>query len=87
VIRIITFGSLKIWLFIQQLHIYKKDDSKSITEVPEYLCYFKFSEPTVIVYGELMCDKDGAPPKLFGSIEEAEQFAFDYLQKRFHLKK
>jgi hypothetical protein len=86
-IRIITFGDLKIWLFIEQIHAYRDDDLVDIHEMEEYLCYFKFSEPTVIVYGELIRENGNKAPKVFKSIEEAEQFSTEYLQSRFHFKK
>lgn len=84
-VRIITFGSLKIWLFIHQLHIYQNDDPKNLAEQDKYICYFKFSEPTPIIYGELIRDVEGNQPIVFKTREEAEQYASDYLENRFHL--
>jgi hypothetical protein len=86
-IRIVTFGALKIWLFIQQTHSYQNGDVKNLPEIQEFICYFKFSEPTVIVYGELIRENDSRHPKIFTSIEEAELYATGYLEKRFHFKK
>ena len=86
-VRVITFGSLKVWLFIQQLHAYSKDDLKNLPEIQEFICYFKFSEPTQIIYGELIRKPESKYPMLFNTIEEAEQYASDYLVKRFHFVK
>jgi hypothetical protein len=86
-IRIINFGVLKIYLFIQQLHNYIGDNVNKLNEVHEYICYFKFSEPTQIIYGELLRDVESKAPMTFNSLEEAESYASEYLQKRFHFRK
>jgi hypothetical protein len=86
-IRILTYGSLKIWVFIQQLHAYNDENLKELPEVQEFICYFKFSEPTVIVYGELIREKESGLPLTFQTMEEAEHYASDYVAKRFQLRK
>lgn len=86
-IRVISFGSLKVWLYIQQIHMYNDEDLKNLPEVREFLCYFKFAEPTIIVLGEIIREDEDVHPKVFRSIEEAEQFSVSYIEKRFHFKK
>jgi biotin carboxyl carrier protein len=44
-LKIITIGNVRVWLYVQQLLSYD-GDSNNIIEVSKYLCYFKFSEPT-----------------------------------------
>lgn len=83
-VRIITFGSKKIWLYFEQLHIYQDDDDSFFSELEEYICYFKFSEPTPLIHGELIRGQNNIPI-VFKSIEEAEEFATEYLQVRFHV--
>ena len=84
-VRLLTFGDLKIWLFIQQLHAYPKEHSQKLLQTEEFICYFKFSEPTMLVYGELICSSDNKQPMLFSTMEEAETFASEYLKQRFNL--
>jgi hypothetical protein len=72
---------------MQQIHVYQNDDLKNLPEVDEFLCYFKFSEPTVIVYGELVRENESRRPMVFSTIEEAELFTTRYLQERFYFKK
>ncbi len=43
----ITINNISIWLSIDQLRKYSTDGSK-IESKQEFLCYFKFSEPTPI---------------------------------------
>jgi hypothetical protein len=83
-IRIVTFGSEKVWLFIQELHRHDDTDVKNLLPASKFLCYFKFSEPSVVVYGELMRDAATNIPMIFNSGEEAEKFAINYLQERFN---
>jgi hypothetical protein len=86
-IRLITFGNTKVWLFIQQLCRHSAGDIKNLDLTDKYLCYFKFSEPTTISYGELICDPNSDAPLIFNSHIEAEKFAASFLDKRFQLKK
>ena len=87
IVRIITFKTIMVWLFIQQLHRYENHDFKILSEGLEYLCYFKFSEPTQIIFGELIRELEMQAPIIFRSPEEAETYATDYLEKRYQLRK
>jgi hypothetical protein len=84
-VRIITFGNKKVWLFIEQLHTYNNGYEDNLLDNEDYICYFKFSEPTLIIYGELIRETSSKQPMMFGSIEKAEEYASGYLQKRFNL--
>ena len=84
-VRILTFGSIKIWLYIQQLYTYKGNDIINLTAEHKYICFFKFTEPTFAIYGEQIVDENNFP-KIFHSPEEAEQFAAAYLEERFHFR-
>jgi hypothetical protein len=87
-IRIVTFGNEKVWLFIQELHQHndKNKDLKNLVPSSKFLCYFKFTEPSVVVYGELIRDAETSIPLVFNSADEAEKFTFNYLRKRFNFK-
>lgn len=69
-----------IWLVIDQLRTYT-EDYKFIEEKPEFLCYFKLTEPNPIIYGELLRDKENKPI-LFKTVDEAIEKAKEYLSQR-----
>jgi hypothetical protein len=85
-IRVLTYGNKKIWLFIQQLHQHTAVGFVNPEPLPKHLCYFKFSEPTVILFGELIRDPASGIPFVFDSSDEAEKFAESFLQKKYNLK-
>jgi hypothetical protein len=84
-VRLITFGSLKVWIYLQQLYE-NKPESKGVTDINKFICYFKFSEPTVMVYGELVMDEDYHLPAIFDSLEDAEKTAIRYIEKKYNFK-
>jgi hypothetical protein len=69
----ITISNISIWLTIDQLRMYSADRSR-IESRQEYLCYFKLSEPTPMIIGELFRDTENKP-MLFSSVEDAISFA------------
>lgn len=80
-ITVININNIKIWLSIQQFLHYKNGKIADLVCDNEYVCYFKFSEPSDIILGELILDEN-KKIKLFKSIEEAEIFGMEYIQKR-----
>jgi hypothetical protein len=87
-VRMLTFGNLKVWLFVQQLQQYGDDTpSSTILASGECICYFKFMEPTTIFLGEMIRDTATGAPKIFRSGDEAEAYAATYIEKRFQLQK
>jgi hypothetical protein len=82
-IRLITFGDTKVWLFIQQLYRHKSNDTANLIQENKYLCYYKFSEPTVVAFGELIQEAGSDLPKIFRSVDEAEKFSTAYLAEKF----
>ncbi len=48
----------------------------------EFLCYFKLTEPTPLIYGELFRDENGKP-LLFDTVENAVKYAQRELVKRW----
>jgi hypothetical protein len=85
-IRIVTFGNEKVWLFIQELHGHDEKDKKNLVPSSKFLCYFKFTEPSVMVYGELIRDPETSVPLIFNSADETEKFVTNYLKRRFNFK-
>ncbi len=76
----ITINKISIWLTIDQLRMYSTDRS-IIENKKEYLCYFKYSEPTQIFLGELLRDVDKRP-MLFESVDIARDYAIKELTNR-----
>ena len=80
-ITALNINKTKVWLSIQQFLHYKNGKIAELICDNEYVCYFKFSEPSDIIFGELILDEN-RKIKLFKSIEEAEIFGMEYIQKR-----
>ncbi len=79
-IKTINVSGRTIWLSIDQLRIYSADHN--MTELKEeFLCYFKMSEPTPLILGELFRDEN-KKPLLFNSIDLATEYATNELGKR-----
>lgn len=78
-IKEIQIKSTKVWLVIDQLRTYS-EDLKFIAEKDEFLCYYKFSEPTPMIYGELLRDEE-QKPRLFKSVNEAIEYTKEHLNK------
>jgi hypothetical protein len=76
----ITINGISVWLTVDQLRVYSSDRSRIETR-QEFLCYFKLSEPTAMIIGELFKD-DSDKPKLFNSVENALTYAKTELEKR-----
>lgn len=53
-IQKVTFnkGKTTVWFFIDNIRCY--DENKNIIEKNEFVCYYKFSEPTIICLGVLV---------------------------------
>ena len=66
-----------VWILLDQLRTYTLD-MKNTEYRDEFLCYFKMSEPTPFIYGELLRDSAGKPI-LFKSTEEAIKACIDHL--------
>jgi len=75
----IRIKKIKVWLVIDQLRAYNKNNEIEVSE--NVLCYFKLTEPTPFIYGELFKDEDGKP-KLFQNADTAIDFAMKELEKR-----
>lgn len=82
-ITTIYINKVKVCLLIQQLLHHENGKVGTLVCSNEYICYFKFSEPkpTDIGFGELILDEN-RKIKLFNSIDEAEIFAMEYIEKK-----
>lgn len=79
-VKEIQLKNKTVWLAIDQLRAYSAD-FRFFEEKPEFLCFFNLTEPTSIVYGELLRDKEGKPI-LFRSVDEAIEKAKELLNQR-----
>lgn len=80
IVRAIQLKDKIVWLVIDQLRRYSTD-FKSLDENEEFLCYFKLSEPSSILYGELLRDMEGRP-LLFKNVDEAVEKAKGLLNQK-----
>lgn len=78
---VLNINKVKVWLMIQQFFHYENGKTSALVCNNEYTCYFKFSEPTGYCLGELILD-ESRKIKLFKSIEDAEVFAMEYIEKK-----
>ena len=76
----ITISGISVWLSVDQLREYSSDISRIETR-QEFLCYYKLSEPTAMIIGELFKD-DSNKPILFNSVDTALAFAINELERR-----
>lgn len=80
IIKNIPINNISVWITIDQLRVYSADRMR-IESQKEFLCYFKLSEPTSMIIGELLKDESNLP-KLFNSVENALVYAKSELEKR-----
>lgn len=76
-IKLIKINGKRVWLYIDQLRIFTKETNE-LVQNEEYLCYFKYSEPTPFILGELIREND--LPKIFPTVDEAIGFSETYLK-------
>lgn len=77
-------NTITVWFFIDRVRTYEPNNRNEIIETEDFVCYFKFSEPTPIILGELVRDKNGAV-KIFSATNDALAFATDLIKKKFQL--
>lgn len=71
---------VSVWLTFDQLRVYSSDRT-TIETTNEFICFFKYSEPNVIL-GELFRDNVNRNPLTFNSIEDAQNYAIIELEQR-----
>ena len=79
-IKEIKLTNRTVWLEIDQLRTYSAD-SGLIEDKSEFLCYFKLTETTQTIFGELIRDNNNKPI-VFNSIEDAIEKAIVILNKK-----
>lgn len=76
----VTIKATIVWLVIDQLRVYSSD-TMNFTTKNKFLCYFKNSEPTPFIYGELFTDNN-ENPIMFDSEKSAIDYAYVELERR-----
>jgi hypothetical protein len=82
-IKKILIGNTQVWLLFHGF-LYYNENHELIESLNKYLCYFKFTEPTPMIYGELIKDEVGKPI-VFQNIDDAITEVRKLIQNRFDL--
>ena len=80
--ELLTIDGSPVWVIIEQLRFYSPTTNLIETK-NAFLCYYKLTEPTPFVLGELFIDKKEIP-MIFESIPKALEYAKDELTRRLH---
>ena len=77
-------NTINVWYFVDSIKTYN-EKINAYEEQEQYVCYFKFNEPTAIIHGELLRQEDGKI-KIFNDSKTALLETNDYVMKKFNLK-
>jgi hypothetical protein len=77
-------GSLNVWFYIDNIRYYESNQV-IVEKKDEFLCYFKFSEPTIICLGELVKHPDGKIV-IFKTAQNALVASLNYVKQKFNLQ-
>lgn len=84
-IQRIELSGVSVWFTIDRLRTYAPGNMERLIEHDEYLCYFKFAEPSHIS-GELLRDPQNRRlPVLFETPEAAIEYATNYVRQVYAL--
>jgi hypothetical protein len=76
-------GEVTVWFYIDNIRYY--DEKKNLIEKDdEYVCFFKFNEPTFMNLGELIKNNDGIVVKCKNA-NNALNNAINYVKTKFIL--
>ena len=80
IIELLNINDIPVWISIEQLRVYSPTTNLIETK-NEFLCYYKLTEPTPFVLGELFLDSNRTP-KIFDSVANAIEYARTELARR-----
>jgi len=72
---------IPVWLSIDQFRTYNQD-TETIDVTDKFVCYYKLSESTGIIHGELMRDANDRI-LLFNTAENARNYILTVLEEQF----
>ena len=77
-------GKLTVWFVIDNIRYY--DETQNLIEKDdEFICFFNFKEPSILVLGELVKNQTGEIA-LFKSAYNALNASLNYVKTKFNLK-
>ena len=77
-------SELTVWFVIDNLRYY--DENQEIIEKDdEFICFFNFKEPTILILGELIKNSNGQIA-VFKSANNALNAALNYVKTKFDLQ-
>ena len=83
-IKKVQINNIPVWFYISELMQHVQGNREELAPCNEFICYFRFSEPTTLINGELIRD-ELKRPKIFQSQEEALVFGMGYVKQQFIL--
>ena len=87
-VRIVTErfnqGKLTVWFVIDNIRYY--DETQNLIEKDdEFICFYNFKEPSILVLGELVKNQTGEIA-VFKTANNALNAALDYVKTKFDLQ-
>lgn len=77
-------GKLTVWFVIDNIRYY--DETQNLIEKDdEFICFFNFKEPSILVLGELVKNQTGEIA-VFKSAYNALNASLNYVKTKFNLK-
>lgn len=77
-------GKLTVWFVIDNIRYY--DETQNLIEKDdEFICFFNFKEPSILVLGELVKNQTGEIA-VFKTANNALNAALNYVKTKFNLK-
>jgi hypothetical protein len=77
-------GKLTVWFIIDNIRYY--DENQNIIENDdEFICFFNFKEPSILVLGELVKSQTGEIA-VFKTANNALNAALNYVKTKFNLQ-
>jgi hypothetical protein len=82
--QIFNQGKLTVWFVIDNIRYY--DETQNLIEKDdEFICYFNFKEPSILVLGELVKNQTGEIA-VFKSAYNALNASLNYVKTKFNLQ-
>lgn len=77
-------GKLTVWFVIDNIRYY--DETQNLIEKDdEFICFFNFKEPSILVLGELVKSQSG-DIAVFKTANNALNAALNYVKTKFNLQ-
>ena len=77
-------SELTVWFVIDNIR-YHDENQEIIEKDDEFICFFNFKEPTILILGELIKNSNGQIA-VFKTANNALNAALDYVKTKFDLQ-